>query len=519
MKLFLDRNRTLLPRVDVIYLLTRIMTFLGILWFVSVGTYSDYDFTLFVAVVATYIIHLVYFGFAIRGTFDLKMAYLSAIIYDLIFVPLLITYTGGVSSTFYLVFFLTAAVAAYLLTFWFATTVTIVVTGVYLAILSPTMEVQDIFSVSMRLGFLWVCFLVISYGSEYLRRSEARLLKLFDTLNMRTAELEKSQAQLEMNYENTRILASLLEPNAIITEVIRIMGETLGFEHCAIIFRNQTGEFYYRARLVDGHSNFHLKAISQGRKELITRVCTQAEAVRVKDLKGRTDYESLKAGARSAIVVPMTAHGRTLGLLTAESTAPDKYSDKDVQMLTIVARSAGLALENAELHKRTEELTVIDDLTQAYNYRFFIRKLQEEKKRAIRYDLPLSIIMVDIDWFKKLNDSYGHEAGNIVLKQLSEVIKGCVRDTDYFARYGGEEFVVILPQTPQVEASAIGERIRVKVQNTVIETGQAGRVKITVSVGVSSFPENGKSAEDLVSVADQALYRAKGSGKNLVCIV
>jgi diguanylate cyclase (GGDEF)-like protein len=126
--------------------------------------------------------------------------------------------------------------------------------------------------------------------------------------------------------------------------------------------------------------------------------------------------------------------------------------------------------------------------------------------------------MVDIDWFKKLNDSYGHEVGNIVLKSLAQTIKKCVRDVDIFSRYGGEEFVVILPQTPQAEAFHIGGRIREQVEKTLIDTGPAGKLKITVSVGVSSYPENGKSEEELVSIADQAMYQAKGSGKNLVCV-
>ena len=127
--------------------------------------------------------------------------------------------------------------------------------------------------------------------------------------------------------------------------------------------------------------------------------------------------------------------------------------------------------------------------------------------------------MVDIDWLNKINDSYGHEVGNVVLKELSDVIKSCIRDVDIFCRYGGEEFVVILPQTAQEEASRIGERIREKVEEMVVDADDDRSLKITVSVGVTSYPENGKSHEDLVSVADQALYRAKGSGKNLVCII
>ena len=126
-----------------------------------------------------------------------------------------------------------------------------------------------------------------------------------------------------------------------------------------------------------------------------------------------------------------------------------------------------MALENAELHKRTEELTIIDELTETFNYRYFVQKLQEEKRRALRYTVPLSLIMVDIDWFKKLNDSYGHEVGNIVLKDISSIIKRCVRDVDLFARYGGEEFAVILPQTGVGEAHRIGERIREQVEKAI----------------------------------------------------
>jgi len=217
--------------------------------------------------------------------------------------------------------------------------------------------------------------------------------------------------------------------------------------------------------------------------------------------------------------VPMNSHGRVNGVLTVESNVVDQFRERDLQMLSIVGRSAALALENAELHKRTEELTIIDELTGAYNYRYFVRKLQEEKRRAMRYDLPLSLIMVDIDWFKKLNDTYGHEAGNEVLRSLARTIAQCIRDVDIFVRYGGEEFAVILPQTLRREAMILAERIRTQVEETRIETRAAGQLRITVSVGVSSFPENGRPEEELVSIADQALYRAKGEGRNQVSVI
>jgi diguanylate cyclase (GGDEF)-like protein len=251
--------------------------------------------------------------------------------------------------------------------------------------------------------------------------------------------------------------------------------------------------------------------------ELVQKVVQVEEPITVKDILKRDDYKPINEKCRSLMVVPLSTHGTTNGCLIAESVEINRFGERDIQMFSAIARSAALALENAALHKRTEELTIIDDLTGAFNYRYFAQKLQEEKRRAARYSMPLSLIMVDIDWFKKLNDSYGHETGNFVLRQLSYIIKQCIRDVDIFVRYGGEEFAIILPQTPQNEALIIGERIRFQVEKEIFMT-EKGRIKITVSVGLSSFPENGKSEEELVSIADQALYHAKGEGRNLVCV-
>ena len=519
MKLFLDRSKTFLPRVDYIFLLTRIMTLIGIVWFYLNSLNLNQDLIVFYTIIGTYTALLLLFYAALKGWFDLKLGYLAVIIYDIFFIPLFIYISGSHDSSFFLLYFLTVSVSVYVLTFWFTAVITIIFTVAYTLLLFKLLTMDNVFDFVMRLGFLWAYFLFLSYASDYLRRSEKRILKLFDTLNLRTSELEKSQAQLEIIYENTRILAAILDADGVAREVMRILGNTLQYNNYALVFEDKRGKFYYRARSIEGQDSFHLKAVDMKKMELARKSSEQQEPIRLKDIKGREDYLPLNEKARSVMIVPMTAHGQNKGLLIAESVEKNYFRDRDIKLLSIVSRSAALALENAELHKRAEELTVIDELTETYNYRYFVQKLQEEKKRAYRYNMPLSLIMVDIDWFKKINDSYGHEIGNIVLKELSDTIKSCIRDVDIFCRYGGEEFVVILPQTAQLEASRIGERIREKVEKMVIDSGKAGSLKITVSVGVTSYPENGKSHEDLVSIADQALYRAKGSGKNLVCII
>ena len=519
MKLFLDRHKTLLPRVDVIYLLTRLMTLLGIGWYTLFGDYSPADKNFFYILVGTFVLQLAVFGLAMRGRFDVKLAYLSSIIYDLIFVPVFVYFTGGLYSSFYLLMYLTVSVAAYVLTFWFGIAATILVLASYIVIIYPELNQQNWFGVSMKIGFLWVYFLAISYASEYMRRSEKRLLKVFDTLNMRTSELEKSQAQLEMMYENTRILGSMLDTTGVVRETSRILADILQLRQFAMILKNAEENFLFRMRHISGQTNYHLKALDVSEDGLVRKVCQMDESITVKDVAGRDDYMPLSEQTRSVMMVPLTAHGRTMGVLVAEGDYPDAFRERDRQMLFVVARSAAMALENAELHRRTEELTINDELTDTYNYRYFVQKLEEEKRRALRYDLPLSLIMVDVDWFKKLNDTYGHEAGNAVLRRLSRLIKDCIRDIDIFSRFGGEEFVIILPQTPLIEARRIGERIREHVESATIDSGSAGKLKITVSCGVSSFPENGKSQDELLSVADQALYRAKGEGRNLVCSI
>jgi diguanylate cyclase (GGDEF)-like protein len=213
----------------------------------------------------------------------------------------------------------------------------------------------------------------------------------------------------------------------------------------------------------------------------------------------------------------MTVRRDAVGVLIAESTVESAFSERDEKMFWVVARSAAMSIDNAILHQEMEELTITDDLTGAFNYRYFSTKLSEEQRRAARYDQPLSLIMVDIDHFKNFNDSFGHEAGNMALRGVADVIASCIRDTDIFARYGGEEFAVILPQTAQIEARHIANRIRETIERTRYHIGDGiPRQSVTVSIGLTSFPENGKPQDELLHLADQALYRAKGEGRNVV---
>jgi len=248
-------------------------------------------------------------------------------------------------------------------------------------------------------------------------------------------------------------------------------------------------------------------------------VIERGEARRIVD-RHASERGPGRSSCQSCLLVPMISQGKVIGVLVAQSPKVNAFSERDERVMSVLATSAAMALVNADLHQRMEKLTIIDELTGAFNYRYFRTRLEEEKRRAVRYAQSIALLMVDIDWFKHLNDNFGHETGNVALRGLAQVIASCIRDVDTLARYGGEEFIVILPQTGYEEAVTIGDRIRRRVEQTDFGPDQRGRpLKMTVSIGISCYPENGRSEEDLMESVDQALYRAKGGGKNTICTV
>jgi len=521
MKIFQDKGKTILPRVDSMLLLSRLLILLGALWVVFFAEMGRGEFILYSILTLTYFIALVFFGIlSHRGKYDLKHPYLVIILFEFFFIAYLIKMSGGYNSELYLLYYITTGFAAYLMTFPATLILTGLCTAAYLLVGFDSFETTNLVSLSVRLALMWFLSMAISFVSQYIRKSERRFLKLFDTLNQRTSELEKSQAHLEMIYEHSRILGAILNVDEVVEGVMKILGKVLAYPASSMILRGPGGNFIYRGRNIAGQMNFHLKAVDNNKSDLIRHVGEQATSAIVRDISGRNDYQPLRSNTRSVMLIPMVTQGKAAGILAAESPKTNAFSEKDQRMLSVVARSAAVAMDNATLHRKMEDLTITDELTGIYNYRYFSLKLKEELRRADRYNLPLSLIMLDIDWFKTFNDTYGHEVGNIVLKGITGVVKECIRDVDIFARYGGEEFVIILPQTPREEVTKIGERIRKQIEKASFG-GEAGigDLKVTVSVGISSFPENGRPNEELLSLVDQALYRAKGSGKNMVCVI
>jgi diguanylate cyclase (GGDEF)-like protein len=176
-----------------------------------------------------------------------------------------------------------------------------------------------------------------------------------------------------------------------------------------------------------------------------------------------------------------------------------------------------LAIEYALLYERARQMAITDRLTSLYNFGYFLERLKEERLRAERYHRLLSLVILDIDHFKKYNDSNGHPAGNEVLKKIATILKQEAREVDIVARYGGEEMVIVLPETSRRRATELAERIRQRINETMFERMQSQPLgKITISAGVATFPVDASNEEDLVKKADSSLYVAKSQGRNRV---
>jgi diguanylate cyclase (GGDEF)-like protein len=180
-----------------------------------------------------------------------------------------------------------------------------------------------------------------------------------------------------------------------------------------------------------------------------------------------------------------------------------------------------LEQKNNQLKKANKTLKWLarrDGLTGLYNHRYFQEILHAELTRAVRYKQYFSVVFLDLDYFKQYNDTHGHQKGDQLLRILAKVLGSCLRESDYLARYGGEEFTIILPSTTKGEALAVAEKIRGRVERYPF-TGRETQPKgcVTVSIGISTFPENGKDNASLMENADEALYQAKNSGRNRVC--
>ncbi len=240
------------------------------------------------------------------------------------------------------------------------------------------------------------------------------------------------------------------------------------------------------------------------RKPIITNLGSADPRFIVKEVLSNT---------KSLLCVPLVAKGEVIGVINITNKKHDKlFNQKDLEFITSLANQAAIAIDNAKLY----ELATKDGMTKLYIYRHFYTLLENEMRRCARYKRNMSLIIMDIDNFKRINDTYGHLTGDTILKRLAAVLQETVRKIDIPARYGGEEFVVILPETDKKDACVIAERIRKNISQIEVKINETETLSPTVSIGIAQYTTDGQEAKELINAADTALYFSKHNGKNMV---
>jgi diguanylate cyclase (GGDEF)-like protein len=227
----------------------------------------------------------------------------------------------------------------------------------------------------------------------------------------------------------------------------------------------------------------------------------------------RVDLGFAGALPNEVAAFPLMYKEKVLGVMLLGTFG--RYQAEEQPLIDYLANQIAITLDNALTHEKVERLSIADGLTGLYNRRFLSDRLEEEYSKAVRYEMPLSLLVMDVDFFKRVNDTFGHQVGDNALIAVAQVLQQSVRESDLVGRYGGEEFVVLLPHTGLEQALGVAEKVRLAVSETPVEG--MGERRLTISIGAAGFPDiRAANMEELVRKADEALYRAKEGGRNQV---
>ena len=343
--------------------------------------------------------------------------------------------------------------------------------------------------------------------------------KMSDQLSAKIEQVERERREVERTLRRVgEAFASALDPDERVALAVEIASDACAAE-AARAFPSASRKL--RATHL-GSEEPGLRAALELAEDAALAAGRERGVVTADEGVGPQRSEPIELGGAHALAAPLlvgaagTLEHDTLGVISvARRGLP--FSDSEREQFASLALSTAVAIERANDHKNVELQSVTDELTGVDNVRQFHRNLHGEVERSRRFGAEVGLVMIDIDNFKRVNDTYGHQQGDLVLKRVARVLQEQSRDIDQPARYGGEEMAIVLPQTDLVGASNLAERVRAAIEALAIErVDGGGSVPITASLGVSSLPESATDAQTLIAAADAALYRAKRAGKNRV---
>jgi diguanylate cyclase (GGDEF)-like protein len=348
-----------------------------------------------------------------------------------------------------------------------------------------------------------------------------KLQAVQDGLKGSNVELARRDFNLYTVYHVSKVLGAVLDMDEVLSLLTDTIAEVMTVRACYVLLQSEDHEMLSvrGLRIPMGDVPPHLLSISITEKVADWLGRLGWEAVPIHDFgepllnAAFPDIERHLRAASIELVVPMIHKNRLVGLIALDRKYTGAAFDtRDTDFLSVLAPLAANALSNAQLY----ELAILDGLTRVYVVRYFKQRCREEIKRSRRYGKALSLVIFDIDHFKRVNDTYGHLMGDRVLHEVAMLLKRCVRlDVDMVARYGGEEFVVLLPETDASGAAVLAERCRRAVEE---HTFGLEELRVTISGGICDFPAHAQDYVELVGAADDALFRAKRLGRNRICM-
>lgn len=311
--------------------------------------------------------------------------------------------------------------------------------------------------------------------------------------------------------ETAGLLFSSLDHNLTLKKIVSLAKKVLSADYCSIVLTNEGGELATSVEDFEDILPLELRARPDG----VTRqVLRTAVPIMISDTHAQIDKTNpilLNQGIRSFAATPLIVDGKPRGVLFVHSKKPHNFDGRFL-MLSSFATFAAIALKNSMLMEEIRREAVRDPLTGAFNYRYFHERLNEEIKRSDRASSPFSLILLDFDNFKTLNDIHGHSFGDQALKSIASSILSVLRGSDVFARCGGDEFIVLLPDTDKEKALIVAERLLSAIQNTRFAVQELSLTILTASIGVVTYPFDGDSAEELLHRVDEEMFRAKRMG-------
>jgi len=362
-----------------------------------------------------------------------------------------------------------------------------------------------------------------------LRDPEGRFLGWFGT-SRNITEIKKAQEtaqryahQLATISEVGRSVTSSFILSELMDNLVNLLRKSFSYYAVNVWLKNEAGDMLKlenTSGMSGQNSDGQEFSLPMDKRSIITNVCKTGRYRLVYDVNNDApDYLPLEMfpNTRSKIVLPLRKGDKIFGVLDIHSDKMDIFVYNDVMLLQTLADQAAVSIENANLYSKVEYLATNDALSGLYNRRYLFELSHIEVERSSRYGCPLTAVILDIDHFKKVNDTYGHNVGDQVIQGLGAIIRKSLRNVDITGRYGGEEFVFLLPETELPQAEQVANRLREMIASTVFDTSH-GPIHITTSMGAAKLEIENPDLGYLLDCADKAMYRAKETGRNKVIL-